>query len=327
MLASVDAQISGSVGRGGRNIPADVKVVQQLINANLPIPLAPLDEDGSCGPLTIFAIETYQRRNLNMNPPDGRVDPGGRTLRSLTGSNDPPSPGPTPTGPAVTNVSCPDKIRQSAWVYVQGFTKEHEACVLNMYNNRTPDKPNIDKNQDVTCGIGFQITRTSVLSSAIRRMFYDPATNAAPTDTQLSADWQAAADLARQGNLPEYSKVCHLRMYQQMVYEYMALVLKDKLGNLLKMWPAVFGNIDQFPAAAQAFCMSFAYGRLPIDFPKMRAAIQVQDWKGTADQCHVHGMSAKKNLAHKNLLLFAQSVVDDKKNYDSVPANYYPADQ
>jgi hypothetical protein len=44
---AVDSEtLAGSVGRNGRNVPSDVKLVQRLINANLPIPLAPLAEDG-----------------------------------------------------------------------------------------------------------------------------------------------------------------------------------------------------------------------------------------------------------------------------------------
>ena len=70
------ARLTGSVGRGGLNRRDDVVTLQRLINAKLPIPLAPLVEDGICGPKTIFAIGEYQRRNLRMNAPDCRVDPG-----------------------------------------------------------------------------------------------------------------------------------------------------------------------------------------------------------------------------------------------------------
>jgi hypothetical protein len=224
-------------------------------------------------------------------------------------------------------LSCPDKIRANAWQYVQGFTKEHERAVMNMYNNRPPSVPNIDANQDVTCGIGFRLaTIEDVWRPEIRCMFYDPVTNSPATKEQLEADWRQAANLARDGNLAEYSQLCHMRMYPEMVDQHMAEVLKQKLGDLLRFYPRVFGDINKFPAAAQAFCMSFAYGRIPIDFPMMRAAIQLQDWKGAAAECHVVGLSTRKDEAHKNLLIFAQMIVDQGGNYDSVPSNYYPAD-
>jgi len=78
--------ISGSVGRGGVNDRDDVLLIQRLINANLPIPLRPLDENGVCDTLTIGAIEEIQRRNLRMHRPDGRVDPNGATFGFLTGA-------------------------------------------------------------------------------------------------------------------------------------------------------------------------------------------------------------------------------------------------
>jgi hypothetical protein len=79
--------ISGSVGRGGKNISADVLTVQKLLNKNIAAiaPVSALDEDGACGSLTIGAIEAFQRLVVKMARPDGRVDPGGRTLRVLNG--------------------------------------------------------------------------------------------------------------------------------------------------------------------------------------------------------------------------------------------------
>lgn len=74
-----------SVGRNGVNNRSDVLTIQQLINANLPIPLRPIEVDGRCGPATITAVEEIQRRNLRILRPDGKVDPNGATFRFLTG--------------------------------------------------------------------------------------------------------------------------------------------------------------------------------------------------------------------------------------------------
>lgn len=79
--------ISASVGRAGRNLAADVKTVQRLLNhhlASIP-PTKRLSNDGACGMLTITAIETFQRKVVGIRQPDGRVDPGGRTLSVLNG--------------------------------------------------------------------------------------------------------------------------------------------------------------------------------------------------------------------------------------------------
>lgn len=80
------------VGIGGINNYNDVTLVQSLINKALPrlreakIPFEnfnPLIEDGDCGRLTKNAITIFQRDVLDFTPPDGSIDPGGVTIRSL----------------------------------------------------------------------------------------------------------------------------------------------------------------------------------------------------------------------------------------------------
>jgi hypothetical protein len=79
-----NVNITAAVGRGGRNLPDDVRKIQTLLNENLPVPLLPLVVDGECGPGTITAIEEFQRRALNMSRPDGKVDPQGATMAALS---------------------------------------------------------------------------------------------------------------------------------------------------------------------------------------------------------------------------------------------------
>jgi hypothetical protein len=76
-------KLTASVGRQGANRPDDVRLVQRLLNSNLPVPPARLSENGIIDGSTVFAIETYQTRALGNKSPDGRVDPGGKTFQSL----------------------------------------------------------------------------------------------------------------------------------------------------------------------------------------------------------------------------------------------------
>lgn len=88
--------IRASVGRDGVNRPEDVRVVQELLNQHLRPPLQRLTVDGTAGPNTIAAIEVFQQRVFNMAHPDGRVDPGGRTLAALSSSTSGATPSPAP---------------------------------------------------------------------------------------------------------------------------------------------------------------------------------------------------------------------------------------
>lgn len=82
--------IKASVGTRGRNDPADVLEVQRQLNALLHAPRVALKEDGRNGPKTEAMIKDFQRSVLKSPAPDGRVDPGGKTLARL---NDPASEG------------------------------------------------------------------------------------------------------------------------------------------------------------------------------------------------------------------------------------------
>jgi len=93
--------IIGSVGRAAVNSPADVLLVQQLLNAQVKsLGLPPLDEDEKIGPNTINAIRAYQKMVLGMTAPDGRIDVGGRTWKALSGGTRIAVPPPAPAASA-----------------------------------------------------------------------------------------------------------------------------------------------------------------------------------------------------------------------------------
>ena len=77
--ANTGSTISESVGKEGKNVSTDVKIVQTLLkkhgyNVNV---------DGDCGPKTIAAIESFQLEKAGFSKADGKVDPGGKTWKKL----------------------------------------------------------------------------------------------------------------------------------------------------------------------------------------------------------------------------------------------------
>lgn len=81
-----EISISGSVGSGGVNRSADVRTIQDALNRidssdGGADPL--LDVDGFFGPLTGKAIRRFQSAQFAGWTPDGRIDPGQKTLRRI----------------------------------------------------------------------------------------------------------------------------------------------------------------------------------------------------------------------------------------------------
>lgn len=78
-------RIQHTVGHDGQNEAADVRVVQQLLNRHAASTLPPLPATGICDGNTIDRIRWFQRTNMGMRQPHGRVDPDGSTWNALVG--------------------------------------------------------------------------------------------------------------------------------------------------------------------------------------------------------------------------------------------------
>lgn len=93
VAASREVDLSGSVGRGGKNRRADVSAVQSRLRwlgfLGVREPSGPVAQDAGdripeeALPETIAAIERYQALVLRFSRADGRVDAGGKTERAL----------------------------------------------------------------------------------------------------------------------------------------------------------------------------------------------------------------------------------------------------
>jgi putative peptidoglycan binding protein len=76
-------KISKSVGKGGKNEPADVTTVQTALNKAIKtIGVPKLKVDGLSGKKTENAIKEFQK-TIGLKKPDGRIDPGKNTAKML----------------------------------------------------------------------------------------------------------------------------------------------------------------------------------------------------------------------------------------------------
>jgi hypothetical protein len=84
-MRTIRRKVGKGVSKDG-NDPEDVRTVQTLLNQNIAklVPFMPAIVSGHCDSHTIEMIEEFQRRVLLIKP-DGRVDPGNRTIAALNG--------------------------------------------------------------------------------------------------------------------------------------------------------------------------------------------------------------------------------------------------
>jgi peptidoglycan hydrolase-like protein with peptidoglycan-binding domain len=125
--------ISASVGRGGVNQIEDVRTIQDLLNKSSCAPDPALGVDGKMGPRTIAAIEVFQKQVVHLKHPDGRIDPGGKTLLALAEDSaeepgapaSPPSPASAPGSTPV--MAAPTAKPSTALPAVRGGVRLTEA--------------------------------------------------------------------------------------------------------------------------------------------------------------------------------------------------------
>jgi hypothetical protein len=118
--SAVKNDISASVGLGGVNLEADVRTVQRLLNGAPPSqggPVPKLEEDGKVGQLTVNAIAAFQKKQIGWS--DGRVDPGGQTLRRLQAIAEMSPDNPTLAPSAVASIPDALQVITMARVHLQ----------------------------------------------------------------------------------------------------------------------------------------------------------------------------------------------------------------
>lgn len=145
--------IRESVGRGGRNPRGDVLTVQQLLNRHVRPPARPSAESGVADVATIEAIVLFQRRVVRMRRPDGRVDPGGRTIRAL--ADDPSQPGAVETQTGYEMLTDQSVARPSYALMLQAYgayVRDSAPCKNPRIHNQCAVRMSVAMGR---CGVGL----------------------------------------------------------------------------------------------------------------------------------------------------------------------------
>jgi hypothetical protein len=97
----MSTKINASVGKGGKNVEADVLLVQMLLNRHAAAGgYAKVKENGQCDVATLKAIVEFQRA-IGIASPDGKVEPGKRSFLALQERKLPPKEEPAAAPAAV----------------------------------------------------------------------------------------------------------------------------------------------------------------------------------------------------------------------------------
>jgi len=198
--------ISASVGKGGVNNKDDVNLVQHLLNAHVrAMGLPILDEDGRIGDNTNDAIVRYQQMVMGLSDPDGRIDVGGRTWKSLvagTGVTPPPAP------------SVPDgaQLSGAAWWHANQANYPNSAKLADL---ASPFREKAMQFIAALQAAGAQVSVTSTRRNAIRAyLMHYCGTIASGTDAPAAVPAKAGCPIVwDHGNLAS-SKAAAQEMYQ-----------------------------------------------------------------------------------------------------------------
>ena len=218
---------------------------------------------------------------------------------------------------------------QDSWDYLLRFTWTMEGKVLHMYNN----KRKLADPNDVSAGIGLALHSVQT-AIQYKDLFYSGSPGQAPSDQELTDDWNAARDLLRTDRNLEstpdgngYADVCHLRMYENKLIDKMAEILKNKLDMEVPqhLTTAVFAT---FPAQAKIAVASYLYGWSLAKAPAFKTCLKARDFAGASVQSKMNGWASAKNLGHKRLLDNAASIssclTPADPDWDRIPQKVNP---
>jgi hypothetical protein len=244
--------IAKSVGYGGRNNKADVLVVQRLLNNfTTGMGITAVAVDGGFGDETGKAIKKFQAKILNMPAPDGRVDPGGRTITALNAT--------APPGPA----SDPASLSGAAWWHANQMRYANSDKIADL----TPDfATKVQKFVDAMRAGGAQVRLSSTRRNKVRAylMHYswdlargDVAASAVPPEPGCTIVWdhgneQKSRDAARE--MRDLFNIAYRPSLNSRHIEGKAidmtiswsgdLTMRDAQGNLIAVPPPRSGDIN-----------------------------------------------------------------------------------
>ena len=162
--------------------------------------------------------------------------------------------------------------------------KEFEGNVPWMY---------LDGNGNVTVGVGFLVPSVLYATSF---PFYLPGLQMPATAQEITAAYNQVSGM-QEGRLPSfYDYHGALQLQQTWIDSHLQAILDQTVANLQRDYTGFDGFPDSVKMALCDLDYNLGDAKLRNTYPHFDLAIDQQNWKTAAAQCHRNGVSADRNL-------------------------------
>lgn len=280
--------LSGAVGIGGKNQPADVRSVQTALNQliSLIVPSRRLSVDGSLGPIparsnTVAAIQVFQNKVVGMTRPDGRIDPNGRTHQAINQRLvQMASSQATPSASLITTLL--QKLEQQ------------EGRVAHMY---------LDTRGYVTVGVGHMISDEN---KAVAIPFIHRDTGQAATADDIRKEYNALKKrpYGRRYSANTFQPYTSLELTNGTIDQLTRKHIQSFTNELQTIYGTAAFNAmpDKVKLALYDMIFNLGMPKLKNEYPNFNRHINNSDWAAAARESRRGGISDERNLYVRNLL-------------------------
>jgi GH24 family phage-related lysozyme (muramidase) len=143
----------------------------------------------------------------------------------------------------------------------------------------------------VTVGVGFMLV--SIYAAATLPFVNPDGSNASPD--QIAAEFNRVQALPAGKTADFYHTIASLALPMSSIDQ----LLASKVNSFEVSLRRLYSGYDAFPDGVKEALIDMIYNlgaaKLQATYPKFNAAVNAQDWKTAAEQCHRNGPSGDRN--------------------------------
>lgn len=280
--------LSGAVGIGGRNQASDIRAVQTALNQLIALipPTRRLAVDGSLGQVparsrTVAAIETFQKKVVGLVRPDGRIDPNGRTHRTINQK----------LTQATASQAAPSATLITTLLQ---RLEQQEGRIAHMY---------LDTRGYVTVGVGHMIPDEDK-ATAIAFVHRDTGQPGTAADIRKEYSALKKRPYGLRYSAATFRPYTSLELTNSTIDQLTRKHIQSFTGELQTIYGAAAfsGMPDKVKLALYDMIFNLGMPKLKNGYPNFNRHIGNNDWAAAARESRRNGISDERNLYVRNLL-------------------------